>query len=164
MACKACGQQIATMASACPKCGAPNKWVHPEIERFRRSLGQFNHMPSFNVNWDRFLLKGTAEVKRGARALGDFAVKAMAAGLLCIMVGWLLPGALGILVPWVVGPLAFFGGLIVFLITVFQKDNVTDYFVSFIIDFSQSPPKWQSDDDQFWEDVKEFFFPQLEAN
>lgn len=157
MACAACGQQIATSAAACPKCGAPNTWVHPEIERFRQSLGEFGHMPAFNIKWERAVLRGTAEVKRGAHATGDTGVKALAGGLLCMLIGWVLPGGLGIIVPWVLGPLGFFGGLVLILVSTLQKTNNTDFVVSFVVDFSESPPRWQSDDDEFWKDVRRFF-------
>jgi len=158
MPCNACCEQMAIAAAACPKCGAPNNWLHPEIERFRASLGQFSHMPPFNVNWDRFVLRGTAEVKRGAHALGDFGLKAMAVGLLSMLVGAFLPGTLGILVPWIIGPLGLFGGLVLMLVSSLGNLKDSDFVVSFVVDFSQSPPRWQSDDDEFWKDVKQFFF------
>lgn len=157
MSCSACGQQIATTALACPKCGAPNNWLHPEIERFRASLGQFNEMPPFNIKWDRFVLRGTAEVKRGAHLFGDIGVKAIAVGLLFMLLGAFLPGTLGILVPWIVGPLCFFGGVVLMLISMLGNDQATDFVVTFVVDFSQSPPIWQSDDDDFWKNVKKFF-------
>lgn len=164
MPCNACGQQIAMTAAACPKCGAPNNWLHPEIERFRASLGQFGHMPPFNVNWDRSVLRGTAEVKRGAHALGDFGWKAMAVGLLSMLLGAFLPGTLGVLVPWVIGPLGLFGGLVLMLVSTLGNTKTSDFVVSFVVDFSHSPPRWQSDDDEFWKDVKQFFFAESLAS
>lgn len=158
MRCNACGQEMARAAAACPKCGAPNNWVHPEIERFLNSIGQFDHMPPFDVNWDRFILRGTAEVKRGAHALGDFGGKAMAVGLLSMLLGAFLPGTLGILVPWIIGPLGLFGGLVLILVSSLGNYKASDFVVTFTVDFSQSPPRWQSDDDEFWKDVKQFFF------
>jgi predicted RNA-binding Zn-ribbon protein involved in translation (DUF1610 family) len=157
MGCASCGQQIAFSAAACPKCGAPNNWVHPEIERFRNSLDAFGDMPPFNIKWERFVLRGTAKVKRGAHATDDVGVKGLAGGFLCMLVGAFLPGDLGVVVPWVLGPLGVFGGSVLMLVSTFQKTNNTDFVVSFAIDFSESPPKWQSDDNEFWKDVRRFF-------
>jgi DNA-directed RNA polymerase subunit RPC12/RpoP len=159
MPCNACGQEMAIAAMACPKCGSPNNWLHPEIERFRNSFGQFGNMPAFKVNLDRFILSGTAEVKRGIHALLDFGMKLSAVGFLSMLLGAFLPGTLGILVPWVIGPLGLLGGFVIILVSTFGKDKTTDFVVSFVIDFSQSPPRWQSDDDEFWKDVKHFFLP-----
>lgn len=108
IACQVCGNQVATSAAACQKCGAPNKWVHPEIERFRNSIGQFDNLQPFDTYWTPLVLKGVAKVKRGNHAIGDFGVKAMAVGVLAMLFGSFLPESLGVLVPWIIGPLSLF--------------------------------------------------------
>src|SRR4051794_27570372 len=61
IACGACGNQIAVAAAACPKCGAPNSWLHPEIERFAASLQKVNFLPpQSKVLWKGFRVSGWA--------------------------------------------------------------------------------------------------------
>ena len=68
-----------------------------------------------------------------------------------------VPGALGLLLV-VIGPLILIGGIVLMLVPIFGNDKTTDFVVAFVVDFSESPPRWQSDDDEFWKDVKQFFF------
>ncbi len=43
--CTACTRSIAKAAVVCPNCGAPNKWLHPEIVRFFQSISQLYFRP-----------------------------------------------------------------------------------------------------------------------
>lgn len=154
--CSACGRQIAPAAAACPQCGSPNQWLHPEIQRFRDSLDAFQHRPPFDVQWTNLTLSGTAEVSRGANAVGDISLKILGAACLAVVMGLFMPTPLG--------ELLLFGGFVTFAvavgficITFFQPMKPTDSRLSFFIDFSQNPPGWQSDDDAYWADVRRFF-------
>ena len=120
-------------------------------------IDDFSHMPPFNVSSDHFVLQGTAEVTRGSKATASLAVKAIAVALLSFLLGSFLPGKLGFLVPYVVAPLALFLSMVLSAIFLLQGSEATDFFTSFAIDFSESPPTWQSDDDDFWEEVRLFF-------
>src|ERR1700744_2185676 len=85
--CASCSHRIAPVAKVCPKCGAPNRWVHPEIQRFLDNLGEFEHLPSFDYSLEAYKLQGPASVQRGAAALLGHGVKALAGGVLFFLYG-----------------------------------------------------------------------------
>jgi len=47
--------------------------------------------------------------------------------------------------------------LIAILVSTTMRADPSDCVVSFLIDFGTCPPTWQSDDEEFWRDVKTFF-------
>ncbi len=149
ISCGTCGNRIATTAKSCPKCGAVNSWVHPEIERFLASIDHFSKIRSFTFDHDGLVLNGIAEVIRGGKALWVIATIAYLFAFLNVFF------------------LAFESSLrLVILATflrhcraVFYPVKSRDGLVRFCIDFNQNPPSWSSDDDSYWRDVRRFFFP-----
>jgi len=156
IACQACGNRIATTARSCSRCGAANGWVHPEIERFMASLDQFGHMLQFEVRHDGIVLKGTAEVMRGEKALGQYVVITLIGGILCLIYGLVSSSVLAVLA-LVLGPLALIASIVLTIVLVLHQGKPTDFFVTFTVDFRQDPPQWWSDDEDFWRDVRVFF-------
>ena len=104
IACRACNHMIARAARTCPGCGAPNTWIHPEIQRFINGCKSFRNTPPFQYVHEALILQGTAEVKKGGHATADKAIKAMGIGGLCFILGPFLPPSLAYLA-WIVGPL-----------------------------------------------------------
>ena len=180
MSCSACGQDIATFAVTCPKCGAPNTWVHPEITRFHQ-LFRSARTPPFNVTTDRFLLHGNSTVTPAAWAaatsggvgikLAGYGIKAVVVGvltfLLVVMLDELLPSLRQYLRPWtekLLGLSGFvaIGGVVLLLLSWFKMPKATDSLVAFTVDFSKTPPEWRSGDDAFWSEVYQYFFARVE--
>ena len=65
--CPACGKSISPAAKDCPGCGNPNKYVHPEIQRFQDAArSTFSQTPQFNYKVEGFNLSGWAAVEKGA--------------------------------------------------------------------------------------------------
>jgi hypothetical protein len=158
--CETCGKSLACTAKACPHCGAENKWVHPEIQRFLASIKQFSRLPPFNYYYDKATIKGYADVKRGAWRLVDQGGKLAIIGFLFPFVAFIFFKSPILLVPTLLlCGLAVIVGLGMLVIGLFTDGKVTDTCLSFHIDFAANPPKWTSDDDEFWKDIKAFFFP-----
>jgi hypothetical protein len=132
-ACAACGQPIAKEAATCPRCGAPNKWVHPEIVRFYGSIAIFKFEPATRIFHDKFALMGVDDdADRGARSVTD-----MTNGL------------------WVIGDI----GTVLAAQAAGRWINewARKKRKAFKIDFTSAPPVWSSTDDDWWLDVMRFF-------
>ncbi len=155
--CGTCKRMIAPTAKSCPGCGAANTWVHPEIQRFIDNRDSFTTTPPFRYSHDAVVLQGTADVKKGFHAFQDYSAKLLIGGALGIFVGIITPPPIAVLA-WMVGPLALIAGLVLTCISLFDEGQSTDYVVNFSIDFSQPTPRWSSDDEAHWQEVKAFFF------
>lgn len=141
--CGACCGQIAKEAPHCPKCGAPNKWQHPEVVRFFRRLRRFQRCYNgFEAEGQGFVLVGKSP--RPKQFL-DYAANA-------------------------VGGMGFFGSMSVGgLLTMLGASIGSQYAAdalrksagpnmrAFVIDFRHRPPVWNTTDDEFWENVLDFF-------
>jgi hypothetical protein len=136
--CTACGRSIAKRASACPNCGAPNEWVHPEIVRFYRSIDRFEFEKCVKITYEKFVLCGVDQGSNRdalglAKLAGSFRVAAPLSinGLATVMA---VGGGQDWLHNWA------------------QKK-----LKAFRIDFTNLPPGWASTDDEYWLDVMKFF-------
>jgi hypothetical protein len=157
--CNTCGRDIAVTAEACPKCGALNTWVHPEIQRFLASTQMFNHLPAFRYFSGRFTLEGEAEVKRGQMAVLNYSSKAIAAGVLCLILGAVGSVVSPILILLaIIGPVVIVVGYCLAATGMLQQEKATDLQVKFLVDFNCTPPKWWFNDDEYWREIKDFFF------
>jgi hypothetical protein len=136
--CSECGRSIAKEAAACPGCGAPNKWAHPEIRRFLRCLHRFDHLPRFNIHWERYVLAGVDEASHRT------------AQRTCNTVG-----SFGILAPISVTGLVTLAGFHVG--SQLLQGWATRRVKAFRIDFRTSPPIWASTDDDWWSEILDFF-------
>jgi ribosomal protein S27E len=142
MPCSACGQSVAREAAACPSCGKPNHWTHPQIRRFLRQKHQFESTPHLQAQGKGYVLVGRSTRDKGftdhvARAVGS--------------VGFFGPATLrgvGKIVAFSVGA----GYLSRFLSQVAGPNGQ-----AFTIDFRTTPPAWNSTDDYYWAEVMEFF-------
>jgi hypothetical protein len=136
--CSACGRSIAKEVATCPNCGAPNKWVHPEIVRFYQSIRRFDFGPSVQLTYEKFVLCGIDQ-----RAHQDAQYLANLANSIGVIAPMNLSG-LGTM-------LAVRGGQQ--WVSEWARKKVK----AFRIDFSYSPPSWASTDDEYWCDVMAFF-------
>jgi hypothetical protein len=155
MACSSCGNQIAFTAATCPKCGAPNNWLHPEIERFAKSLEKNNVLPAkSSVNWKAFRIWGSGLKKNPRQDIHpmNWGPKLMGVSLLVGILGGIINVAL-----IAIAPILFFVGLIASLVGMLSDTVPIDQPVEFQLDFSCSPPKWSSNDERYWADVRQFF-------
>jgi hypothetical protein len=141
--CEACQSPIAKEADACPKCGAPNTWIHPELERFFRRIRTFRRWyPNFAAE-----AKGSVLVISSTRSkqFMDYAANAV--------------GGLGVIAPLSLGGLALVLGASIG--TQYAADAIRQkagpYTQVLAIDFRHDPPRWSSTSDDFWEDLIEFF-------
>jgi hypothetical protein len=141
--CDVCGRQIATQAAACPGCGAPNEWLHPEIRAFLREQREYGFgIRNLKTEARGCVLTGYARRPRG---LLDAAGQAV--------------GSLGF-----IGP-ATLGGIVGVLGASMAARAVADELrraagpdgEAFLIDFRTEPPGWQSTNDDFWDEVMCFF-------
>lgn len=164
--CKACSNEMAMDARRCPKCGAGNTFVHPEIERFLANLGNFK-TPMSNyvsqgsnivINWfDKGFLKPRHHMVKATvfgfslLFLSSFkwfmaTSNELVSGLLYMMSVLMLPGAL----------LCFLYAGVGFLHFMLSSDHDKgDH--RLLIDFSKEPLEWGSTDDKYWEELIRFF-------
>jgi hypothetical protein len=139
--CKTCRYAISKEAAACPKCGAPNTWLHPEIARFVRCLDEFDHMPRFDVRWDRYILVGQTVYQPG---LIDAAQNFI--------------GSLGFFAPLSIKGIASMAAACAMQSGVVQLlESAKPGVEAFGINFSLRPAEWDSTNDRFWADVMDFF-------
>jgi len=141
--CGACLGQLAKEAPTCPKCGAPNAWMHPESIRFLGRLRKFQRSyTGFDVEAKGFTLVGRSYREK---QFMDYAASAV--------------GSMGF-----VGPLSLTGLAITLGASIGSKyaakalqDKAGPDHHLFVIDFRHDPPLWSTTDDGFWEDVLDFF-------
>ena len=141
-------------ANACPACGAANTWVHPDIVRFNQEKHKLQFKAPVQVTTSSTYAFGNATVKRQKEQ-----------NILC---GWSLI-IVGI-VPFLLSNIGVFKfrpdavlysllliplGIGVLIYAAFQKDLPEE--VKFEVYLTESPPRWQSNDDKFWKPVKETF-------
>jgi hypothetical protein len=109
-------------------------------------------MQGFSYRVDGFVLSGWATVQKGALKSSNQGGN--------LMIGSFLMGLFGAAFPplLVIAGLVFIAGLIMSMDLLFTGIQQSDYLSRFSIDFNQSPPAWQSDDETFWKPVKDFFF------
>jgi len=150
-------------ASACPKCGAPNNWLHPEIQRFAVSLESSNFLPEQSrVSWKGYRVWGTASKKHPGHDKHPltWGPKLMIASILLGIVGFLgrLTGASASAGLLFIAPVTFIVGLVASLFGSLA-DSVPpgDQQLGFELDFSCAPPKWTCNDEQYWAEVRRFF-------
>ncbi len=141
-ACTVCGREIAKEAKACPGCGAPNRWTHPEIVRFLKRLHWFDDIPNFEVEGRGYRLVGKST--RGQQFTDVAAGAVGGLGFIAPMTGAGLLGALGASIGAHYASEAL-------------RNSAGRGVQFFVIDFRYPEPFWQSTDDYFWGDVMDFF-------
>lgn len=149
--CKTCGTSIAKNAKTCPKCGAPNEWRHPEVQRFIENYSRIQVPSACNFNWNAETVSGFASVNRGAGGVGMKLV--IIAALVAMFLGGSIAGPIFMLIAGVM----VFIGIALMLISMLGPHNPADSMVEFSMDFSGPTPRWTSNDDKFWSGVKAFF-------
>lgn len=161
--CSACSNRIAIDAEACPQCGSPNNWIHPEIERFRNSLGEFSHMPQFNVSWHRYVLTGVARIESGNAAVvekgEEIGMKGFAIGVLILCYAFFasFSNPIAALYIFLAGGAVCVIATVIYLFAFLSEKDDECHSYEFRIDFRESPARWQSNNENFWHDVKKFF-------
>jgi DNA-directed RNA polymerase subunit RPC12/RpoP len=138
ISCPACGRALAKEAVSCPGCGAPNRWVHPEIVRFYNSIRQFHFPNLIQCNYEKYVLTGVDQ--RFSQNAQDIAA---------------LTNSFGVLAPLNIGGLAMIAGVHFGRIQV--QEWARKRIKAFRIDFAYSPPAWSSTDDAYWSAVMDFF-------
>ena len=141
--CRACLRQIAKEAPTCPKCGATNSWTHSEILRFQGRLRRFQRLYNgFEIEAQGFMI--VCRSLRPKQFL-DYAANAV--------------GSMGFK-----GPLSLSGLAVTLGASIGSqyaakalRDAAGPAHQAFVIDFRHSPPVWSTTDDDFWEDVLDFF-------
>jgi GYF domain 2 len=154
--CAACQHLIATTASTCPQCGAPNTWVHPEIKRFRDNCNTVSAPQSFEFVSTSTILRGYTQVKVTTETSMEKAIKVGTISVISIMLGALTPLS-GLIVP--IASIVLFFSFEAMLIASLDKTPLPPPITlpEFTLDFSQTPPRWSSNDEEFWKGVKGFF-------
>lgn len=61
--CKACKKPLACLAVACPSCGAPNDWVHPDLARFRTGKDATGISKPFTFTTTKTTIAGQTKAK-----------------------------------------------------------------------------------------------------
>ena len=116
-------------------------WVHPKIQRFLNRLRDFDHMPPFQVNWSKYALVGWSvphlpRIDAAQQIIGNvgfwtnFSIKNIA---LALFGSALQVGVLGAL------------------------ESLRPSVKWFEIDYRYKPALWDSNDEQYWQDVLDFF-------
>jgi predicted Zn finger-like uncharacterized protein len=142
--CFACGREIAKEAATCPGCGAPNRYLHPEILRFQSGLSRFHHLNRFQHQARADVLAGWSEEVQGVLA-----------GMASHWINSLGFTSLG-------GGLSGAGQLARASLIQGSAVGILDHFrakgtKAFVVNFGFDPPIWQSTDDAYWGDVVDFF-------
>jgi hypothetical protein len=138
ISCPECDSPISRHASACPKCGAPNTWVHPQITRFLSTRRSSFPIPLFDSDNDRYVLRGW-DIESQARA--DVSNRMLSNFFVVAPMN--LQG-----IATMATTMAFTQGV---------QECMNSGVKAFIIDFSTSPPAFQTTDDGYWRPVLQFF-------
>lgn len=56
--CTTCHEPVARLAAACPKCGAPNTWVHPAIAKLIAGAATIGTVRPFNFTYTKTAING----------------------------------------------------------------------------------------------------------
>lgn len=123
-------------AENCPKCGNPNTWVHPKIKAFIEqgvsTSGQYTYEH-----------RGAQIQGHALGAVGHtWGVGLMLVGALLMMIG----------VASIGGLLIICGGFVEVCLMLFGSKPTT-----FQLDLATDPPRWESDNEKFWQPVRDFF-------
>jgi hypothetical protein len=149
--CSACGKQISVEAATCPSCGAPNKWVHPSIERFLRQKDTTGTSKPFTFASDRLRVYGETK-----KAMPWF-ISIPAFLILLALIG--VDSFLRYYQEWASGiaPGGYWTRLLVIGVITLVGQQVLSYFFAkqktFRMDFETDV--WTSNDDEFWKPVKD---------
>ncbi len=151
--CSACGRSIAKTAAKCPQCGSPNNWMHPEVQRFRDAARSIVLSRTWNWGSNQTAVWGNGDSEVEERG----GAKGVSVGMTLFLVGVLLLflGPIGWAIAGLLIPVAIF---IMVAGALFTKSS--DYVVKipeFRADFSGQTPRWESNDEEFWEPVRDFF-------
>ncbi|MBL8822292.1 MAG: DUF3784 domain-containing protein [Planctomycetia bacterium] len=152
--CETCQKSMAVTANACPACGAANTWVHPDIVRFNQEKHKLQLKAPAQVYTSSTYAFGNATVKRQKQQniVGGWSVMVIGiAPFLLSYIGFFKNHPDMVLYSLLFIPL----GIGVLIYAAFQKDLPED--VKFEVHLTESPPRWQSNDDEFWKPVKDFF-------
>lgn len=132
ISCNTCGKQLAATADTCPSCGAKNTFVHPKIQDF------LNKSDSLNI--EKFDCQHNSHVLQGKRDKQMIGLNIMGIGVIGLGIGFFTFSLLSAL-----GLIAMLVGL---AIQLFSKSP------EFVVDFSTDPPRWETNDEDFWKPVK----------
>lgn len=135
--CKSCGAQLSVLAQACPKCGAPNNWQHPVIERFHADRASIRARRAFTFHASKTKVWGATAsfVPIWANALAMLiSVTGVFAGLL--LGGWF---SIGVAV-----------GLVILVMSTTSRRE------TFEADLQAG--SWASSNDRFWQPVRSRLF------
>ncbi len=166
--CGSCGNEIALTARTCPKCGAVNQYVHPEVKRFLESkdkvafVGHFlseSSKVTFYVN-DQPLWKPHYHIKiYAALSVVSLVVMVIHFRHLSAMLGLGAVGfTLGAIIDMLKYPVGFYLicataiGIPFSIVTAGTPCGRT-----LVIDFSEDPPKISCDDHELFAEVLAFF-------
>lgn len=130
--CKTCGKAIASLAEACPSCGAPNDWLHPDIAHFLSIKDATGISRPFNYTTTKTTVSGQTAAKPPVWA---WVIAAMISGIAAFL--FMLSGFL-----W-----AFIVG--VFAAVVLNSTRRFDHFHADVANRS-----WTSSNDRFWKPVR----------
>ena len=163
--CRTCQRQIAATAHSCPGCGAPNGWIHPDVDRFLKNLDKIKLPASFKHDSTKTGVHGTAKILTPGPASQWFLI-AGGLGILLIVISLALSNYLGVNMRSTStstffslsngSTLTFTGGLILIVLAAALR-NAAFQQRWFKIDLSMTPPTWESNDDEFWKPIREFF-------
>ena len=149
--CSACGHSIAKTAAACPRCGARNEWVHPELQRFLNSARSVELGASWQWAHNQTAVWGTAspdvEERGGAKGI-SVGMTLFGVGVLLLFLGPIGWAIAGLLIP--IGLfLALAGSLLC------KRSDYVVKIPTFRVDFAGPSPRWESNDDEFWKPLRQ---------
>ncbi len=123
---------------------------HPEIQRFIDNIDTIETPKEFQYFTERTRVWGTAEGTGGPLGLS---MKLFASSVILGLVGGAIAGP--IVLP--IAGLLFLASLITGCVFLLQPIKEADTLVKFEIDFSGPQPRWHSNDEAFWKNVRKFF-------
>lgn len=150
--CEDCGEEISWNSKSCPKCGAPNNLVHPMVKLVI-------HENSANQDIE-FEVSG-ATITGKKKVVSRASVFKWSLSSVIFLIGHYLYYQMALL-----KMAAHYGGqagfnppireaiyavVIFFIIFAYLAKKLK----IFKIDFSKMPPHWESNDDEFWKNIKE---------
>lgn len=159
--CEACGTAISAGAKACPKCGAPNNYLHPRIKEFLAKKDILNTTCKFEYKGNEITFsKGNAPLWHIHRHQGKI-WSFFGVCLLFNFIRWQnhLDPVVGLLLSYAqffLGMATFWIGVIAFFIWVIRAGHKeSSIYCKF--DFSTVPPTIEKNHDQYWNEVITFF-------
>ncbi|MBF0275657.1 MAG: zinc ribbon domain-containing protein [Nitrospinae bacterium] len=146
--CTSCGVEIAKTSKSCPKCGAQNEWVHPEIKRFHDNQKTFTKsFTAYHSPYELSIMDDNA----GIGPMAFFVLFMLS--LITLLLWSVFPDSWFCFLLFAVTAISAVYKFISMIYKLFTGRTVRQI----VFNFHKNPPEYETNDEAYWEEVLVFF-------